>query len=351
MPKVRKTEQELEIASSAVALCFLLATVMIVSEIIDPEIGIQGGDLGNRLLCIAIAVAIMISSSIGKSIWPNLLSLTASSIFISLDTIRQVYFNGFTSFRLIFTSGKSVNDPNYLALYLCLGLGPCLSLAAFTEVAERKVMYRSLLLVSSICIVIGVVLTTSRMGIFVVAMMITLVLIRLMVTRPLKFIVVAGSLILLSIYLYEPVTGLPVIVEMRDRLKSNDVTTASDRTNIAVKAMNAFGDMGIGQKLFGGGSQANYTLTNGVNTHNGFLEYLLDHGILGAGFLVCLFIVSALSVRSIQNLPLSVATWSVWLTLFICTFSLSPFVRAWGWVALAPLLLTKSKRQRGLPLI
>jgi hypothetical protein len=91
--------------------------------------------------------------------------------------------------------------------------------------------------------------------------------------------------------------------------------------------------------VFGGGTGANYLFNGGWNTHNGFLEYYLDHGLIGGSLLVILFLMAGANVRVTRDTMASMAGWSTWVTVLLFAMSLGLFSVPYSWVAIAPLLV------------
>lgn len=333
-----KKAEALRLQPGALALCCLLALVMLLSAIADPIIRrVEWVYIFSPInLCGCLLVARTIRSENDRRF--SLLALSFTSMVLALYFSWYALGHDVTNRQQWEAAFEDAADPNYLAFYICIGFGP--SLAGSFSRTTKSWWGRVISIVTSVIMLWGVLVTNSRMGSLLVGICIIAVLMSLNRSKVLSFVLVV-VLAGVMIFVVYPIVGdvVPQMVALETRWSASDVASGSGRTEIARDALGAFARFTPVQVLVGGGAGANYVALGGRNTHNTYLEFLLDFGLVGLGGLIGLL---SLAVVNVLRTPFSlnnVAMWSVWLTLAIASLVLSPFVRPLAWAALAPLLV------------
>jgi nicotinamide riboside transporter PnuC len=250
--------------------------------------------------------------------------LAAMTISLSLGS-GSVLLHGLAS-------DEAIADPNYLAMLIGLGIGPTVVLAKFLADGRQRLIAALVLLGGAVCF-FGVVLLASRGALIAVVASLTLLLLYSMRTMR-----VATVLLVLAIGVTSSAAGVYWLMEYQggeleivDRFSSTTSTgETGDRLPIAEASVEAFADLPLSTKLFGGGPNSNFVVvgritgTGWTHTHNAFLEYLLDFGVLGLGLVLGLFWLAFMSGVAADK-ELRILKFSQLCFLMLCSLSLNPF--------------------------
>lgn len=321
----------------ATILC-ILSFVIIISEIADPVttsyISSFIGRLGNIFICLFIIVSI--KSEFDR--WLSILALSFSSILLSIYFIWFTFSHGIGSLYSFHAEGNNILDPNYLAFHLSIGLAPLLILSIHPR-AVSSFKVRVITIASVIVVLWGILLTASRTGSVLIGLAIIISAFGCFRSKLIS-ILFLFSLIFGALFLIYPfMENTQSFSFLEARWGADSVSTGTGRTKILIESIDAFNNFNLIQILVGGGSEANYVLLNGKNTHNSYMEFLLDHGLIGLILLLALLFFAAKNILFFSFSPITSAMLVLWAILFVSSFSLSPFVRSWAWIALAPLLV------------
>lgn len=339
----RSSAIQLRTRHIAIVLCCALGVVMILSQIADPVVRNVEAVFIRRLFNIALCLLVAGSIKTEAGRWHSILALSAFSTCLALNVAWLALTKGLISVYTRHVAGIVLADPNYLAFNLCIGLGPLFVVSASS--ATKSQLGRLLSLACGLAILWGVLLTTSRMGSILVGMILLLALTRSLRLKLLSAVLLSAFVLASAFLVYPLLSSMPQFSQLERRWQSRDIATASGRTDIASGALEAFATSSATQVLVGGGTQANYVKL-GANTHDSYLEFLLDHGVLGMGLLVALLFVALQNIWRTPSLPVSTSMWAVWLTLIIGSLALSPFAYSAAWVGLAPLLVSPVESAR-----
>ena len=322
-----------------IVLCCALGMAILLSETADPTIGKTEGRFVLRLINIGIALLVARSIKSEHDRRLSLYALSVSSICVTLFLSWHMVISGAGSlYRLLYERKIGDSDPNYLALYLCIGLGPLFAISACN--ATKKWISSVLHLMFGLVVSWGVVLTSSRMGSLLIGANLGVAIMRFHKSKFVSVLILLGLAVAFIFFVFPLLENVPQFSALNERWTSADALTGGGRAGIFTSALEAFGRVSPVQALFGGGTEANYVMLKGTNTHNSYLEFLLDHGLLGMGLLVVILFVALMNIWHTLSLPHSSSMWAIWLSLVVASFALSPFVYSWAWVALAPLLVS-----------
>jgi hypothetical protein len=307
------------------------------SEIYDPLTRIAGSGPFFRVydICIAFILATTIRSV--DDIRYALSAFSASSLYIAVYFLNFINTKGSDSIRSALISGDISVDTNYMAFYLCLGFSPILAFVINSD--KIKLIYKISAILASILVFVAILFTSSRMGIIIA--FVNILSLSFIIRRRI-YIIWTIFFISLTIYFFiypEIFLNIKIITEILNRFTDSTLLTGSGRIDLWAMAFHSISVSNITQMFIGSGSQANYTLLSGANAHNAFLEYIIDHGFIGLILLVSCLVVAWKNIKNIDDSLTSAVLQCVWLTLILSSLSLSPFVRTWAWIAIAPMLV------------
>jgi hypothetical protein len=228
---------------------------------------------------------------------------------------------------------EAIADPNYLAMMIGLGIGPALILAKSLADGKRRLLAALALLGGALCF-FGVVLLASR-GVLI-ALTVSLIPVFLLYVRTMR---TSTTVILLliglaaasgGIYWLAEYQGGEIEVIQRFDPSSKQVDPTGDRLPLARAAFGAFADAPLSAQLFGKGPYSNFVSvgrivgTGWTHTHNAFLEYLLDYGVVGLGAILLLLWLAFRSALAAEQ-EVRFLKYSQLCFLMVCSLSLNPF--------------------------
>jgi hypothetical protein len=222
-------------------------------------------------------------------------------------------------------------DPNYAACYI--GFGAVCALYLLIESLGGR-QQRRIALFWLVPIALSL-LAMGRLASRGITIALVLALGTLVMTAPLKLPARVGALALVL------AVGLGVALSggfdlLWSRFLKDDVATGNNRADINAVALRLFADRPLPEQLLGGGGSSS-TRAMGWHTHNAFTEQLLDHGTVGGacfvGLFACLCKASVGSKGLVRASGLALLVFTA-----VASMSVSPFMYAWGWVALACIL-------------
>jgi O-antigen ligase len=200
--------------------------------------------------------------------------------------------------------------------------------------------------INALCVLLiiwVVILSNSRTGLVVAGVTIAVSFFGLFKSKVIA-VVVMVVLAGLFLFAYPIVRELPEVSQLQERWESSDVLTASGRVGLVKNSLSAFEDTSVIRFLVGAGTHANYKFLADRNTHNSYLEFLLDHGVVGVGLLIGLLFVAAQNSKRKSSVAVATSMRAIWLVLAVGSIVLSPFAFAWAWVAWAPLLVSPAPK-------
>ena len=323
---------------------YVLTMTILMSEIISPITTIAGSNPFTRIFDILITLLSATLYDEENDFHYAPISFAIASTYLSCFYIISINKLETDSLRQALISGDVRTDPNYIAYYLTTGLGVILANIKST-LALKSNTRTFIYLLMTIITIIGIFLTTSRMGLIISGVMILLAI----YFKTNKFnTIISTFCILFVITIYVPITSslnISTIDEITSRFSDDTLYTGSERTTIWLKALSSFDQLSFLQILIGSGTQANYTILDGSNAHNSYLEFLLDYGFIG---LFTLFILIFFAFRNIYSMKSDLHKLSL-LMMLVCillsSISISPFVKTWTWIALSPMIISIRKRQ------
>lgn len=327
------------IVLGAWACCAGIIMAILLSELVDPATTTGAAGPLSRVAYVLLCLTVAWSCVKARTRRQLYLSLTVSALYLSVDIMLRVSASGYASARVAFDAADGFIDPNYLAFFILLGLGPCLAVVVGGR--EFKTSEKFIAAVCSLVLLGGAAMTTSRTGMIGGTALVVYAVAHLLrhrgVTHAVVALVVIGGLALVAM---EQFQNMPTFIEGQERWTgAEDVSGLGGRLELAIASVRSFSSLGFREMVFGGGTGANYLFNGGWNTHNGFLEYYLDHGLIGGSLLVILFLMAGANVRVTRDTMASMAGWSTWVTVLLFAMSLGLFSVPYSWVAIAPLLV------------
>jgi O-antigen ligase len=341
--RMKHSKSGLKVDWTALLAGVFFILMILVSEITDPvKVGndqIMFSRVFDVILCLFVAATLRSEQDRRLSI----IALALSSIYLAGYCINFAESRAIYSLYLLQdrAGGAGGLDPNYLSLYLAIGLGPLIAMT-FSPSYFRSWTLRGISLLGALSVIYAVLLTSSRMGSLLVLLSIVAVLGMSMVSKVRALVAVFAVTLIVVLGVYPLLKDAPVVAGLESRWNQRSVENGSGRTYLATDALQRFSSQSLRRILVGGGTEANYHILLGKNTHNAYLEFLLDHGIFGAAFFIG-FLVNALRIVLKQkSVPTNAGIISTWLVLVIASFVLSPFVHTLAWLALAPMVVSNT---------
>lgn len=229
-------------------------------------------------------------------------------------------------------------DPNYTSCWIGIGIVfLCANLINFEKLTN---FYKSLVLILLLINLYAITLLASR-GVSIAIFLTIIVMLIHRFRNPLKMLTIVTCFIIIFSQIYT----LPVFDTLRMRFENNTALDAGSRLPLALTAVDYLENTGIRELFLGGGTgSASYTMghleksESGVeNTHNTFLEFGMDYGIISLCILLAL-----LTLLLRQNLLrasiVGQAFTGILIFIVICGFSLSPLRTIEGWIVLGIML-------------
>lgn len=222
-------------------------------------------------------------------------------------------------------------DPNYTSCYIGFGLICALYLLMETLGGKQK-RWTALVWLGQVTIsMVAMGLLASR-G---MALALILGLAVLMATIRVKLLtrLAVSALVLLVGLAVATAGGFDLLWA---RFHKEDLRTGNRRTDINAMALRFFAERPVDQQLFGAGGNSSLRGI-GWHTHNAFTEQLMDHGIVGTACFVGLFLCLGTACLC-AGAPARASGLALLCFTAVASMSVSPFMYAWGWVALACIL-------------
>lgn len=203
------------------------------------------------------------------------------AIFYNINSTNRVYF--------YILPGKSV-DPNFFCATLILP-----TMIVYNKIMEKSVLYKKIFYFATLIIVLfAALLSGSRGGILAIlgatAMYTIYILFNRRQISVLKKAILVIGILMLILLLIKLSFLLPNFI--RDRLNSQSIKTdkGSNRFIIWGNAINVYKNSGILRQIFGYGYNSfRHVAGFGNVAHNGFVQTLLEGGIMGSVILINLF--------------------------------------------------------------
>jgi hypothetical protein len=308
----------------------LILIAIIISHFASRHFSDSGSTIIRVVSVLLFLVSLLLVNTQKEGLIHNIF-LSAAAFLLSL----KVVLFGFTNLMYDLHNPEfvaSVSDPNYISMMILLGL-PFLLLSVSSR--RSSLLGRLALLILLSIEVAAIIMLSSRMASVIMAAIAVLFIIQLLKTTSILtkalFSVVAISLIVSS---FIPKSS---IQSYSDRWRNIDeISQFSERWKILGWSFEYLATASMYDLVVGGGAQHNYSVLSGFNAHNSFLEYLIDHGIVGASGLIALLVYMWKRTKYCSQNEKFFRR-SVLATLVISSMAISPFVWYWAWLALPSL--------------
>lgn len=316
----------------ALAFIVLLLAAILVSEVFAGERVVES-DLFNRLTSIVAcaALAMTISSEEDKAVAFG--ALGASGMILGVNSIFRASSLGLATLHFS-DRAIGISDPNYLSLWIVLGVPAVTYLLRRPWRSERVALAAKVLGVFVLVVDLSaIVILNSRMGAILAAAALligqagSLRNVGQWVGSGLLLACVAGA-IWIGMGRQEAMESLV------ERMAAED--EFGGRVGIAQDSIGYLLGASAKDLLVGGGAQTNF-LVLGRSSHNGFVDYQIDHGIVA---LLALIMILALGCRSAwrEKGLLRATELAILVALVLGSLVLSPFLKFTAWGALAIVL-------------
>jgi hypothetical protein len=255
------------------------------------------------------------------------------SSILTVFVFVNYYYEGAYSIHDIKTNELVyISDPNYLAMLMGLGCIPSIWFAQYFSNRKKTVLSLVLNVMGGFCFC-GIIFSASR-GVAIATITALLFILKRIFRRINILQFVSGAICLCMVVFFllkmERIQGgkLELFTRMED--VSNDY--GGSRISLAIASVELFEKRPFSEQLIGRGPYSHlYDLGaimgfGKVNTHNMYLEYLLDYGVIGLGLLLYIFYIVAsrqlfgAGGNQLRNFKLSMV---VYIT--VCGLSIIPF--------------------------
>jgi len=254
--------------------------------------------------------------------------------------VGSVFLAGVTAVRILLLALPSIHheaglelsaDSNYLSMLIGLGVLPAIALAKHLAEGGRRLALILTMLCVPICLLsVGLLASRGIMIALVVGFMPMILGVarnkRGWIIFVIALIIVIAMLNWLGVY-----QGGEIEVFRRFSAEIRPGNPLGQRYTLAQIAWEAFAERPALSKLFGGGPYSNFlavgrkTPEGWMHTHNAFLEYLLDYGLIGVGLFLALFWLAFRSAVS-ADADVRFLLLSQFAFLAVCCMSINPFV-------------------------
>lgn len=219
-----------------------------------------------------------------------------------------------------------LKDRNYASLFFSFGVAVTVNRFQTSKSTEKRI-YAIVLGV----ILLGQLLLASRGGIITTAAIFLYSILRSEnVKSKGSFVFI---IILISFLVYSYASSFVIF----ERFTEDNIDTAGGRTSIWETTLNEYLKQDLSKIIWGGGY--NHTIMNlsdGLSTHNNYLEEMFDYGIIGLIIMLVSMVTSFIAGDTAQRMVL--------LCFIIGFFSLVPLMHLESWVVFSYLMIPANKK-------
>ncbi len=218
-------------------------------------------------------------------------------------------------------------DRNYASLFLSFGVATAVTRFLQTSKSTEKRFYAIVLG----AILLGQLLLASRGGIITTAAIFLYSVSRSEdIKSKASFIFI---IILISFLVYTYASSFVIF----ERFSEDNIETGGGRTSIWETTYDEYLKQDLSKIILGGGySHTVMNLSDGLSTHNNYLEQMFDYGIVGLIIMLVLMVTAFIAGDTVQRLIL--------LCFIIGFFSLVPLMYLEFWVVFSYLMIPANKK-------
>ena len=274
--------------------------------------------------------------------------------FSSIISIIYISFQMISSSSEIYFGRGSIGindqyvDPNDLSAAYIVPVVFCI--AKLIESNVNK-LYKTIYFIFLIYMSYGLLLTGSRGGLLGVLVAVSIYLIMNSNISTIKKIIVSlGSLVISIIFFNTVFKLLPIIVQDRLSIEAVKETGGSGRSDIWLSAWSYFVHSDPLRSIFGNGLATFSSISNGVGSHNLFLQTILDGGIIGSIlFLIMIITICWIAIKNKNWTGLSILVGTLVISLTLETWNKKFFWNAifFAVIMIYPVIRQDTKQIRG----
>jgi hypothetical protein len=225
-----------------------------------------------------------------------------------------------------YTNPIILPDRNYASLFFSFGVAVTINRFQTSKSTEKRI-YAIVLGV----ILLGQLLLASRGGIITTAAIFLYSILRSEdVKSKASFVFI---IILISFFVYTYASSFVIF----ERFTEDNMETGGGRTSIWETTLDEYLKQDLSKIIWGGGySHTVMNLSDGLSTHNNYLEEMFDYGIIGLIIMLVLMVTSFIAGDTAQRMVL--------LCFLIGFFSLVPLMYLEFWVVFSYLMIPANKK-------
>jgi hypothetical protein len=225
-----------------------------------------------------------------------------------------------------YTNQIILPDRNYASLFFSFGVAVTINRFQTSKSTEKRI-YAIVLGV----ILLGQLLLASRGGIITTAAIFLYSILRSEdVKSKASFVFI---IILISFFVYTYASSFVIF----ERFTEDNMETGGGRTSIWETTLDEYLKQDLSKIIWGGGySHTVMNLSDGLSTHNNYLEEMFDYGIIGLIIMLVLMVTSFIAGDTAQRMVL--------LCFLIGFFSLVPLMYLEFWVVFSYLMIPANKK-------